>query len=434
MKRRRPDLPPHGEPGPSSAERFLWWVLQGTLFGIGVVYSAGIDVFRLPKLLLLEAAALLLFAACAAVSLLAPQRGILQRLREHRAVVIIAAAAVAWTAVATAFSTQRALSLETLFWVVCCALYFHLCLALGAPRSMTSAAVALAAPLATAVAAVLQRLEIWTPYTYSLLTDRRTRTIGFIGNANDLGAYLLAPALAAMALAVVHRGRARIGYGAAALAMFAGIAVCETLTAFLALGVAAVVILLMISTRKAVRVALAAAVVIAVLVTLQLPLGRRLRTAVSSVASGEVNIAVSGRLQGFAAAWAMFTDHPMTGVGPGCFALWYLPYNTAVAARHPEYMNAGGQRFAQVHNDHLQLLATAGLPAYLILLAALWRLGMSSRGAPATGRKRFAQLFALPAALASAVMMLGAFPLELAAPVSSLFYWAALAVAWSTRS
>src|SRR5437867_8554092 len=88
--------------GTSPAEPLIWWSLQAALIGVSLIIAEGHDVYRLPKLLLFEAAAIVLFAACAIVSILDPQRGILQRLARHRGPLIIAAAAIGWTAIGTA--------------------------------------------------------------------------------------------------------------------------------------------------------------------------------------------------------------------------------------------------------------------------------------------------------------------------------------------
>jgi O-antigen ligase len=100
-------------------------------------------------------------------------------------------------------------------------------------------------------------------------------------------------------------------------------------------------------------------------------------------------------------------------------------------AKHPEFMSSE-ENFHDVHNDHLQILATTGVPGYLLFLAALWQLARVSFDAHADGdtRTRFARRFAFPAAAAFVVLTLAQFPLELSAPTLQALFFAALTVAW----
>jgi len=416
----------------SFAESLIWLALQAVVVAIPLLYSHGRDVYRLPKLLLLEAAAMILFAACVAVSLLA-QPGILQRLRRHRWPLWIAVAAVVWTAVTTLTSTQRAISVETLLWVACCAAFFLVSVALTEPRPLAVASIALIPAVANAAVVILQRLQIWNPFRFPEGLELRLRVIGFIGNSNDVAGYLVLPCLAAIVLSILHSGVMRAVYAIAALLLVAGIVITETMTAAFAVGAALLVIILLVSRRRGVLIALAATMVLAGMVSLQLPAVARLRDKLSDVFAGRFNIATSGRVQGLASAWAMFREHPLAGVGPGCFAYWYLPYNIQLSGTHPEYMNTSA-KFGDVHNDYLQLLATTGLPGTGILLIALWRFSAYSSGIAGTPRERFVRLFAAPAAIAVAILTMGQFALELAALASSFLYFAAIVVAWSPPS
>lgn len=429
MKRRRTDPVRHDE-SPSPAESVIWLALQAALVVIALISSSGRDVYRIPKQLVLEGTAIVLFAACAIVSLLAPRRGILQRLRKHRWELGIVLGAVTWTAITTLTSTQRTLSLETLIWVACCGAFFLVTLALGEPRPTGVIAIALVPAMINSIVAILQRQEIWNPFRFPDELPSRLKITGYLGNPNDLGGYLLLPCLAAIIASVVFKGRARLFYAVAALVTLAGLAASETLTALIALGVALSVWIVMLPHRNSARIAAVGAMTLGLVVALQLPVAARVRDKVADLFAGRINQATSGRTQGFYAAWEMFTEHPLLGVGPGCFGYWYAPYNAELTGEHPEFLLTTS-KFGDVHNDHLQLLATTGLPGYALLLAALWRLGTYSFGPQADRRQRFARLFAVPAAAGVATLTLGQFPLELAAPASSLLYFAALAVAWS---
>jgi len=417
--------------GTSPAEPLIWWSLQAALIGVSLIIAEGHDVYRLPKLLLFEAAAIVLFAGCAIVSILDPQRGILQRLAKHRGPLIIAAAAIGWTAIGTAASTQKRLSAETLLWVASCGAFFLLTVALAERRQVRSVGPALIAPAIVAGVAILQRLGIWNPFRFVAAIPIRVRTTGYIGNPDEVGGYLLVPALAAVALAVANRGTARVAYAAVALLVLVGVMASETLTALLALSVAAAVMIIILSRRAALRMGLAAAAAIALVFILNLSIAERMRNVASELLLGRVDMALSYRTQGFGSAWAMFVDHPLLGVGPGCFAYWYLPYTMLLSGAHPENLLALSQKYQDVHNDHLQLLATTGVPGYAIFLVALFALAARARGGSANARQRFARLLAAPAAAGVVVLTLGQFPLELAALTMMFLYFAALVVAWS---
>jgi len=345
----------------------------------------------------------------------------------------IALGAVTWTAITTLTSTQKTLSLETLLWVGCCCAFFLISVALSEPRPLGVVAIALVPALINATVAILQRLGIWNPFRFPDDLPARLRITGYLGNPNDVGGYLMLPCLAAIVLSVVHRGVARAMYAVAALLIVAGMAATETVTSVVALGAALFALILMLPHRRAVRIGAMAVMAIGIVIALQLPVAMRVREKVSEIASGRFGTATSGRTQAFLAAWAMFVDHPLVGVGPGCFGYWYLPYNMLLSGRHPEFLLTSA-KFGDVHNDHLQLLATTGVLGYALLLAALWRLGAYSFGAEGDRRQRFVRLFAAPAAVGIATLTLGQFPMELAAPASSILYFAALVVAWSRAS
>ena len=434
---RRPKVRRHvrDEATAPATHHAIWWLVVATLYAVSFITADGKDVFHLPKLVTLEGAAILLLAGAAVVSILDPRRGILQRLRMHRVALFIALMAVTWTAITAAASTQRMLSLDTLLWVACCAAFFLVTVALAQERSLMACALGIVPALINAATVTAQRLEMWNPFVFPDETPIRIRSTAYIGNPDDVGSYLLIPEIAAIVLAIVHRGMARIAYAAAALLILVGMAASETLTASLALIIAGAVLLFSLSRRAALVIALASALALGLGFVLDLPILRRAPVVLSHVMAGRFGEAVSNRLQGFTAAWVMFKERPMVGVGPGCFAYWYLPYNMLLSGKHPEFL-VTDQNFHDVHNDHLQLLATTGLPGYAIFLAALWHLGSRGRGAGAAAdeRQRFARLFARPAAAGFAVMSLGQFPLELAAATTTMLFFAALAIAWSRPS
>jgi O-antigen ligase len=431
MKRGRALAPAHR--GRSHAESILWLLLQATVVTVPLLYSHGHDVYRMPKLLLLQAAGMILFAGCIAVALVVPGTGFLQRLRRRRAPLCLVIAATAWTGLTTLTSTQRAVSLDTLTWVTCCAAFFLVSVVLSEHAAIDSIAIALVPALINSAVAMLQRFTAWNPFVFAKEAGLRQRVTGFVGNPNDLAGYLVLACLAAAVLAVVRGGFARFLYAFAALFIMAGVAVTETVTAVLAVCAAVLVLVLVLPRRRGLSIALVTSVVIALAALSQLTVLVRVREKVADALAGNFIQATSGRSQAFAAAWRMFVEHPLVGVGPGCFQYWYLPYNVQLTGEHPEFLLETG-KFGDVHNDALQLLATTGVPGCVLLALALWQIGRASFGPVADERQRFARRFAAPAATAIAIIALGQFALELAAPTLSFLYFGAVVVAWGQSS
>jgi O-antigen ligase len=135
----------------------------------------------------------------------------------------------------------------------------------------------------------------------------------------------------------------------------------------------------------------------------------------------------------------MFTDHPLVGVGPGCYGWQYFTYKLRVAQDHPGLVTSPSYplNFGEAHNDHLQMLAVGGLPAYLLFLGSLGWISTASfrraRAAPeiTDACSEFAKTFALPFSVALTVLAFGSFPLEIAATTLSNLFLAALVVRWN---
>jgi O-antigen ligase len=347
--------------------------------------------------------------------------------------VAITTAAVVWTSIAAAMSTQRAVSIQTLIWVACCAIFFLSGLALLQRRSVHWLLIPLIPAVVNAVVALLQQLQIWNPFVFPPNIALRAHTTGLLGNPDDVGALLVIPAIAAAALIIDHRGPVRLLYGALAGIIAAGLLATETLSSLIATGAAIVVLLFRLPRRAVLGILLAAALCLAGIFAFHLPIAKRASEAVGQLAAGDIHGAISFRTQPHLTAWRMFADHPLFGVGPGCFGFWYVPYWVSLFPSHPEFMDVP-EHFAEAHNDHLQLLATTGLPGYLIFCAAFWYVASTRRTSGSDGRARFVRTFAWPAATAAGVVTLGLFPLELAGPASVMLYFAAAVAAWGSRS
>src|SRR5262249_54032652 len=132
---------------------------------------------------------------------------------------------------------------------------------------------------------------------------------------------------------------------------------------------------------------------------------------------------------GILAAWEMFKDHPLVGVGPGCYRFEYYDYKLRVEEQHPRLtlQTMRAQQFGEAHNDHLQTLAQTGIPGYGLLIAAAVLVAWPSFARVGSGvGGRFARVASLPLVMAFLVSALPEFPMELAGPMSGMIAFVAV--------
>ena len=418
----------------------LWYIVAAGAIAVPLfVARTNVDAFRLPKELLYEAIAAI--AGAFLTILLLYRQEVRAQLRAHALPLAVAGAALLWTAITTLTSTNREISALSLVWVAAVAVMFVATLAVARRgRGLALLGVVFFSAAVNAGLAILQRSALYNPlYFPEHINSIRIQTTGLIGNPNDLGTYLLFPALAALAVAATSRNRARMAAFAVLSALLAaGLLASETLTAVAAY-VAGVTCVVALRMRRFI-VPFAAVALCAVLVfSVFGPLRRRVATVADHARAGRYVEVSSLRLPAFAVALEMFKARPLLGVGPGCFAWWYLPYKLELSARHVTFY-ATPDNFGEAHNDHLQTLAVSGVPGYLIFLAAVAALARQSfprRGSEIAGpneanqeREAFSRLAALPFAVAFAVVTLAQFPLELASSTSVMTHLAAVCFAW----
>jgi O-antigen ligase len=424
-------------PPQRSFQALLDWALRAPLIAgallIPLVISHGLDVFRYPKELLFRGESILATAALAVFFVIAPDT-VRKRLPAIRTELVIVAAAVAWTAFAAALSTNRAISVESLAFVATAAAVFVATVIAARTWHSGAAVVILIPAMLSSVIVLLQRFEIWQPLVFEPGTPLRIRITALIGNPNDVGCYLIAPLLLSAALALVTSGRSRAFYAAAALLLGMAMVATETLTALGAASVGLFLMAMLTWRRSSLRVIGIAAVGIVLIFGAVRPLRNRVKLIVAQGRTGELVPLTSNRVPPFLTAWAIFKDHPLTGAGPGTFHFWYMPYKVRLNETHPDLIDSVVDNYGQVHNDHLELLAAAGIPAYAIFLVALVRLGsISFRGGseePMSRGQAAARRCALPLSAAIFVLTLAQFPLELAAIIGVLLHTSALCVAW----
>jgi O-antigen ligase len=215
----------------------------------------------------------------------------------------------------------------------------------------------------------------------------RLRMTSTIGNPGDLAALLVLPTLVALGLwrSATSRGRFAI---CVAIPLFVGtIAVTATLAAGIAVVAGAIVWWWRSSPGPRhlhLRTPMLAALAITLLVAGGVAAIPLLRTRVVEksieLSHGDINALLTGRLDGWRAAWEMLRRSPVTGVGQGGFRAEYADTRLALEARGVPFF--GGQLsviLATPHNEALSVGAEQGLPGLVALGWAIWTLWRCAR-------------------------------------------------------
>jgi hypothetical protein len=412
------------------------WVLGFGVVATGLILDPRVeDAFRLPKELVFRGVAIVLLAIAvfAATRRDGRWRDLLRGVT--RVEWLLCAAIGVWTVVTALLSTNRLLSAESAITVLA-ALVIVLSARRPAPSlPLIAMDICLVPALLNAVLVILQELKIWTPFVHEAEASTQYKSVGLLGNTDYVGSYLAGPALAAIVLAVVASGARRWIYAAIAALVGAGVVLSETRTALIALVVA--LAFFSLRSRRSAFVAVAVVVVVAALmISPRTPLGVRMRELVDAASKHDNETLISERLVPALAAVDMIRDHPLTGVGPGCFRFNFLRYRLRLGEHYPPAWTRGVPGYwSAVHNDHLEVAAETGLPGYALFLVAIFmgvRMIGASRGADGL-EVAFARAMRLPLAALILVLCVAQFPLELAAPRLALLTLGALCIGWGGR-
>jgi putative inorganic carbon (HCO3(-)) transporter len=278
--------------------------------------------------------------------------------------------------------------------------------------------------------------EVSSDYFYGLVSEPRLQ--GPIGDPNYFAQILLLGIPLGIALAVTTRSsRERAAALAVTACMFAGILFTYSRGAVVAfvLAFALLVALRQVAVRYGVILALVLVVVVAVV-----PSYRARVESLSSVGGAGAAVgttaasdsSVSGRVTEMHAALLVWADHPILGVGPSQFPLYYQRYAVLVGGEVHSSVKYGpgkGTSPARVTHDlFLGIAADLGVVGLLVFLSilavalrGLWR-GRSHRAPPALASLNVAYLVAIVAYVAAG------FFLELA---YERYFWLILALACS---
>jgi O-antigen ligase len=414
-------------------QRMVWWVAAVPTLLIPLYVSpAGEDLFRMPKELVFRAEAIILGVLLLAATLLGEIK--VRTLSRDRTTTLLLISSSAVALLTVALSTNVAISARSFAYFATCAITFlGTYLAVG-PQSLRSVVfVGIGSGVPNALLALVQRIGWWNPFDFPAEIPQRMRITALIGNPNDVGAYLAICCVVGMAYAIASRKLSAI---LATVLLLAGVFASDALTAIGA--VLAAMLTMAFGTSRRLALVLTTLVIVVGLASLTgLPsLRARAVTLATAFRTHDYFTLTTDRIVSFTAAWTMFHDHPVTGVGPGTFKWHYLPYRLRVIEHHPQFYLKNLQNFGEVHSDHLQILAEEGIVGYAVFALILGVLGWQSLApadeAKASDRTRFIRLLSLPLAVAIAILAVTGFPLELSAVTSCLVFFMACIRRWSS--
>ncbi|HXH39714.1 MAG TPA: O-antigen ligase family protein [Thermoanaerobaculia bacterium] len=392
------------------------------------------EMFRLPKTLFLRAEAILMVGiSLAGVLIGAP----IPRPNWRETWQWLPLAAFAACVLLTLTSTNHQLSLGALGSAAATMVIFYATVAAARSGGWLLVSIPLAAAVTNALLVIVEEANLWMPFGVQAGVPHHLQCDALIGNPNEVGSYLGAAALAAVAAIAARDAKERWkpGYVIAAAVLVIALVACQTLTAIIAFAMAAFFILVISSWRRALRVALITAATGLLLVILIAPFRHRATNVITWVRTGDYNAIFTDRFTPFVAAWSMFGAHPITGVGPGAFAWQYYDYKIRAEQQYPSLRHAynRGTNFGEVHNDHLQALAEGGIIGYGVFVSLAIALGYLSFATPASAagwRQRFAHHLALPLAIFWIVLSVAQFPMETTVVRALVVHLAALCVGW----
>jgi putative inorganic carbon (HCO3(-)) transporter len=387
------------------------------------VVPNGADAFRLPKELVFRAEAIVLLAL-----LVLRMRVPRMPIARWRPEFMLTAAIVIWATIVTATSTNRALSIDSLITIIAAAVIFIATCIAAESRSREAIDVLMIGCCVNAAITILQELNLWQPVP---ATEGHYGSVGLMGNVNDVGTFLVVPAVAAVVMATTSLGKRRWSYAGVSLLLVSGMIASATRTALIAF-VASMLVLAATQARRAAVVigALLLIVGLAVLAP-KTVIGRSIRELGQAAVQRDYQRLFSERLPPFLAAAGMVRDHPILGVGPGCFRYHFMSYRIDLAQQYPaEWTRGFPMNWGTVHNDHLQIAAETGVIGYGLFLASL---GLLARRPPAnpSPRATFARALRWPLVMAILIVCLAQFPLELAAPRLMFLTLGGLCVTWN---
>ncbi|HEX2834620.1 MAG TPA: O-antigen ligase family protein [Thermoanaerobaculia bacterium] len=389
-----------------------------------------VDRFRIIKESVLRAEAIVgLFLVIVAVAF-----GALPRVRElvrERALFAIAIAGLVWGAITTLTSTHRLHSIESLASIVAAIVLFLVVWFAATRVSLVAIDLLVLAAAINATLMTLQEYSIYQPFRVHPQMAAHLTATGLIGNPNIGGSYLALVAVILITAATAIRGLRRAWYIIGALFAIGGVLVSDTETAVVALAAGLGLLMIGRSWKRAIALAVVAATIFGIGVAMRIPVIVDLLALPQRISQHGLEVALSGRVAPAIIALRETRAHPLTGIGPGTYGYHFMPERTRLTVESG-YPIGLGLNFGEVHNDHLQILAEGGVPAYLLFLGAVVAvLAAARRGDGTSDRARFVRMLAIPLAGAFLVLCLAQFPLQVAITRHLILTMGALIAGWS---
>ena len=392
------------------------------------------EMFRLAKAMFFRAEAILIVSVTLAAILAGAS---IPRLKGRDPWLLLPLLALAVFGVLALTSTKPLLSVSALGAATATAIVFFATVSAARTRGWLLVAAPLVAAVANALLVIVEEVNLWMPFGVQSGVPHHVQCDALIGNPNEVGGYLGAAALAAIAVIASRdaENRWKLRDVLVAAVLVAGLVVCQTLTSIIAFAAAAFFMIAISSWRNAIRIAAIAIVAGLLIVILVAPFRDRAQKIVYWARHGEYNAIATERFTPFVAAWTMFTDHPLTGVGPGAFAWQYYDYKIRAEQRFPSLRNvySRGTNYGEVHNDHLQALAEGGVLGYGVFVAipvALAFLSFKTSTRDSDRRRRFVHHLAFPLAVFWIVLSIAQFPMETTVIRALFIHFAALCAGW----
>ena len=420
----------------------LWLAVTVVFASWGVelfVSPNGSDSFRLPKIILMRATAIV---AAFLISLIILWRR--ERLSwagrfkpELAALALIVLSAL----LSTLLSTHRASSLQTDGYLLSALVLFVASVIVGVLyRRVTLLLLVITAASVNAIAYLLQAFTDWTPFELVYYKVAHLSSTALLGNPDDVSVTLLAPTLAAVIIGLETSSRRhRVWAWAIASINVISILFSQTLTTNAALIFGLTIIVWRRSRKLGMAVVISASVAAVLVAQLYRPMHQRIAEAVEAIQTKQHNALLTGRVTPWLAATEMFIDHPVTGVGTGTFSWNYYEYKLRAERKYPRLLphdlaswtSTRRVNFGEAHNEWLQVAAemgAIGIAAMVIAFVLFWR--RNRIGSADDDAGRIAVALTLPLLATLAVLCLAQFPLRLAAPSVTYAILAGLITAW----
>lgn len=359
----------------------VYWLLWLLVLLPPLVFSpTAADNFRLPKLLLSELLALSCLMA------LLWRLSSVERV-DWRAVlrqpIVLAVLPILLAAGASVLMTEHPLhGRQALISLVIGALFLigaSLGLRRGEATGMLRGLVFMGATLA---ALAVVQAHVYNPFQYEGAVNRRIGLTSLAGGAFDLAAYLLLPALLVQVLLWrAKKSGERVRWGLMLALMVYVLTLTQTLSVLLAFGIGTSILWFQLVPRRQFFAIVAMfAIGVAGLSLGVTPLRERLVGKGISLAEGNLNALLSGRLDGWRAALWMWRQDPLLGVGHGAYRAEFGQAKLVLSERGTRFERQLQEvYFVHAHNDALEVLAEQGALGMTALVFGLGMLCVQTR-------------------------------------------------------